>query len=96
MTRQEQRAYWQERLADQAVSGLSGLAWCVQEGVSYPTFLRWRRRLVEEPATAPLTLVRVTAAATAPLVVTMGTARIEVTAEFDPLLLRRVVAALEA
>lgn len=95
MTRQKQRAYWQERLADQEASGLSGRAWCRGEGVNYSAFLRWRRRLVEQPATTPLTLVRVSAAATAPLVVRVGAARIEVTAEFDPVLLRRVVAALE-
>ena len=96
MTRQKQRAYWQERLADQEGSGLSGLAWCRREGVSYAAFLRWRRRLVEQSAAAPLTLVRVSAAATAPLVVRVGAARIEVTEGFDPVLLRRVVAALGA
>jgi hypothetical protein len=98
MTRQELRSYWHEQLAAQAASGCSGRAWCEREGLSYSTFLRWRRRLGETPTprSVPLTFipVRRDAPAGPALVVTVGAARIEVPAAVDPDLLRQGVAAL--
>jgi hypothetical protein len=92
MTRQELRDYWEQQLSAQEASGLSGRAWCAREGVCYGSFLRWRQRLAEPPTA--LTWIPVAAGESQTLVVSVGTARIEVPGDFDPALLRRVVAAL--
>lgn len=96
MTREERRAVWRERLAEQAASGLSVWAWCAREGVSYAGLLRWRRRLDEGLVQAPLSWIRLDEGAMPEqrLAVHVGAARIEVGWGFDPLLLRRVVDAL--
>jgi hypothetical protein len=36
---------WRGLVAEQASSGLSGLAWCRRHGVKYGSFSIWRRRL---------------------------------------------------
>jgi hypothetical protein len=97
MTGEERRAWWLERIAAQAGSGLSGRAWCEREDVSYGSFIQWRRRLGEESAgEKPLSWVRVLPGEVhaSSLLVRIGAVGIEVGAGFDPVLLRRVVEAL--
>ena len=43
----EKAAYWREMLAAQAESGRSIRQFCLQQGVSQPSFYAWRRRLAE-------------------------------------------------
>lgn len=38
MTHHERRALWQQRLVDQQASGLSMVAWCVQQDIGVQTF----------------------------------------------------------
>lgn len=45
MARSASEGLWRERIAAQARSGLSALAYCDQEGVSPQSFYAWRRRL---------------------------------------------------
>jgi hypothetical protein len=97
MTREERGGWWAEQLAAQAGSGLTVRSWCIREGVCYGSFLQWRRRLGAAAAMeGPLSFVQVLPAeAKASTVrVRVGSAWIEVTAGFDPGLLRRVVEAL--
>jgi hypothetical protein len=75
---------------------LSARAWCRQAGVAYGTFSDWRRRVQNEPALAPVTLIPVVdeTPSGALLRIVVGGASIEVAEDFDADLLRRVVAAL--
>lgn len=45
MARASSEALWRGRIAAQAKSGLSALAYCSQEGFSPKSFYAWRRRL---------------------------------------------------
>lgn len=45
MGRASSEALWRGRIAAQARSGLSALAFCAQEGFSPKSFYTWRRRL---------------------------------------------------
>jgi hypothetical protein len=45
MARSVSEALWRGRIAAQAKSGLSALAYCSQEGFSPKSFYAWRRRL---------------------------------------------------
>ncbi len=97
MTREEREAYWEQRVAAQATSGLSARAWCRKAEVAYATFTYWRRRLqAERTAMPPLTLIQVSeeTPSHAGLRISVGVAWIEVPPDFDANLLRRVVAAL--
>lgn len=93
MTREEQKALWQRRLAEQTASGLSAWAWCAREGLSYAGLLRWRKRLGERGRQAPLTLVRLDEGTQSGrgLTLQVGAVRIDVGRDFDAVLLRRVV-----
>ncbi|QXP83598.1 hypothetical protein [Methylococcus sp. Mc7] len=83
-------------MEQQAASGLSARAWCVQKAIGYATFMYWRRRLVQRTKAAPLTLIRVIEedAVSDGLWLLVGGARIEVKGGFDAALLKQVVAAL--
>jgi hypothetical protein len=45
MARSTTEALWRGRIAAQARSGLSALAYCTQEGFAPQSFYAWRRRL---------------------------------------------------
>jgi hypothetical protein len=45
MARTSSEAVWRGRIAAQARSGLSALAYCTQQGFSPKSFYAWRRRL---------------------------------------------------
>ena len=46
-------SYWEERIAQFERSGLSGLAYCRQEGLNYKTFSSWRKKLTSKAASQP-------------------------------------------
>jgi hypothetical protein len=48
MTRSASEALWRGRIAAQAKSRLSALAYCTQEGFSPKSFYAWRRRLKQD------------------------------------------------
>ena len=48
MARSTTEALWRERIAAQARSGLSALAYCAQKGLSPRSFYAWRRRFTQE------------------------------------------------
>lgn len=48
MTRSGSEALWRGRIADQAKSRLSALAYCTQQGFSPKSFYAWRRRLKQD------------------------------------------------
>ena len=38
------REFWERVVSEQRVSGLSGRAWCVQNGVALAAFYAWRKK----------------------------------------------------
>jgi len=90
------RVRWARLIKQWRRSGLTMLAWCCEQEVSYTQFCKWRRRLEAEHEGAPLTLIPVVSTPTRrALVVRLpGAVGIEVESGFDPALLAAVVRAL--
>jgi len=100
------RASWEKRISEQESSGLSRMAWCAQEGISYHKYRYWRERLVgKQPVKATTeqaipTWLKLSPASKLPvpasdgLVVRIGEATLELQRGFDPELLREIVRAL--
>ena len=98
------RATWEQRLAELENSGLSGLAWCTRQGISYHKYRYWRDRIGSPgkiAAQATPTWVELSPAAVVPipassdaLVVRIGEVVVELRLGFDPELLREIVRAL--
>ncbi|MEQ8821208.1 MAG: hypothetical protein RLY93_13280, partial [Sumerlaeia bacterium] len=42
------RTHWQAAVARQEVSGLSAAAFCREQGLSYQSFISWRKRFATE------------------------------------------------
>ena len=42
------RTHWQAAVAQQELSGLSAAAFCREQGLSYQSFISWRKRLATE------------------------------------------------
>ena len=89
------RVRWARLIKQWRRSGLTMLAWCREQEVSYTQFCKWRRRLEAKEAAA-LTLIPVVPSTTrSALVVRLpGAVGIEVESGFDPALLAAVVRAL--
>lgn len=101
---------WAELVRDFALSGQSQRAFCADRGIGQSTLRYWRRRLEKRSGEAPVAvsqgarLVPVdlieehapVAAGSGVTVLTGGGVRIEVRRHFDAVVLRGVVAALEA
>jgi len=47
MTHIERRRLWQQRIEDWQASGLSGMAYCQQQSLTYCRFVYWRKKLAE-------------------------------------------------
>jgi hypothetical protein len=59
---QQREQYWQHIMAEYQASGLSGMAFCKQEAVSYHRFTYWRSKLCstqQESPESPTGFVRV-------------------------------------
>jgi len=53
MTHIERRRLWQQRIEDWQASGLSGMAYCQQQSLTYCRFVYWRKKLTEPEASFP-------------------------------------------
>lgn len=99
MTITERRALWQERIVNQAASGLTITQWCDAHEVNRRQFHYWRKYLQQAPtptAAAPWVQVNLEQAPkeSKQLVVRVGVATIEVQAGFSPTLLTELVRTL--
>ena len=98
------QAVWVQRLAKMKSSGMSGMAWCAQEGISYHQFRYWRDRIgcpAKVAAQTMPTWLELSPASELPipsasdnLVVRIGEATVELRRGFDPELLREIMRAL--
>ena len=98
-------AQWRERFDEFARSGLSVERFCAARGVSEYKFYYWRRKLAQAPAgshrQSSVNWLAVSVRSGLPqqgptgLTVRIGSASIDVTAGFDPQLLRQIALALE-
>lgn len=46
MTHQEREQYWQQQVTEWQASGLSGMAYCKQQALTYHQFSYWRQKLL--------------------------------------------------
>ena len=53
MTHIERRRLWQQHIEDWQASGLSGMAYCQQQSLTYCRFVYWRKKLTEPEASFP-------------------------------------------
>ena len=99
MTHDENCVLWQHRLAEQKASGLTVVAWCLQQGFGIKAFYYWRKRLAtpsKAPASASpqwLALKTDTIPASS-LTLQVGPVTITITADFDPQLLSAAIRAI--
>lgn len=59
MTAQSRETFWQQQLLDWQDSGLSGIAFCSQQNLSYHQFTYWRRKLADGAASKAVGFARV-------------------------------------
>ncbi len=93
----ERVAHWRERFAAHRSSGLSVTDWCASEGIPVNNYYYWRKRVSPPPSPAVPGWMSITAADLKSPVLTLhvGRVSVDVAADFDPCLLRRVLATLE-
>jgi hypothetical protein len=107
MTKKETRHHgWLSRIADYNASGLTMAKWCEENAVTLEQFKYWKRKVKKvsdtsppfpAPRWVPLTVDGPSpAASVASLVIRIGQVSIELQADFDALLLRKIVNALDA
>lgn len=105
MTVNERRQYWSDQVAAQKASGLTITEWCVEHGLNRRQFHNWIRNLKKQSATeaspASPNWMKVNMetkrqeSATSSIVIRIGTASIEITHGFDPVLLAEAVRSLQ-
>jgi len=100
---QQRRDFWERQIAEWAQSGQSASTWCAERGLSPGRFYLWRRRLRSDgdgspkPLTfRPLLPERPTDPSGQPsgLEIRIGTARVMVSRDADPTMLRCVLQVL--
>ena len=103
MTHEELAEVWRKRLDDFAQSGLNVRKWCERQGFSKNQYTYWRRRLANSSIVAadgtawlPVQVLpdSLTPTSSAHLTVRIAGAEIDLSAGFDPSLLRAIVTAL--
>jgi|688.fasta_scaffold761574_1 hypothetical protein len=47
LNRSAKAEYWQQLLNEQAVSGLTARAFCIQKGLAVQSFYQWKRKLLQ-------------------------------------------------
>lgn len=91
------RQLWARRMDRYHRCSLTVHEFCRREGVSVPSFYQWRKKLAQsspEPAFIPVTLPQ---GEVAPVTLKLpGGAEIEIEATIDPVMLRRLIAAVIA
>lgn len=90
MTPEQNRQRWKETIELWRGSGLSGAAWCRQNGVKYDLFLYYKRRCSPE---SPFREVTDTSTSTG-ISIQIKDATIRVEKTFDPHTLKQVMMAL--
>jgi hypothetical protein len=100
------RATWEQRLAELENSGLSGLAWCTRQGISYHKYRYWKARIESSETPSDVRTVQWLALEPASdaracdkddaITLRIGAVVIEVRRGFDPVLLRDVVQVLSS
>ncbi len=53
MTHTERRRVWKQHIEDWQASGLSGMAYCQQQSLTYCRFVYWRKKLTEPETSVP-------------------------------------------
>lgn len=53
MTHIERKRLWQQHIEDWQASGLSGMAYCQQQSLTYCRFVYWRKKLTGPEASVP-------------------------------------------
>lgn len=53
MTHAERKRLWQQHIDDWQASGLSGMAYCQQQSLTYCRFVYWRKKLAESEVAVP-------------------------------------------
>lgn len=105
MSRIELRRKWEERIRAFRVSGQSAVTWCADHEISVATLHYWLRRFPPLPPVtrAPsqvhfleLDMTSIPVSNSPSLTIRIGEIAIDVPRDFDPTLLRQVVAALTA
>jgi hypothetical protein len=94
----ERVANWRARFAAHGSSGLSVTDWCASEGIPVNNYYYWRKRVsLSTSASAPGWIPLTPADLKSPvLTLRVGRVSVDVAPDFDPCLLRRVLATLEA
>ena len=103
MTTSEVQAMWQERIATFKASGQSNVAaWCRENDIRVKSMYNWlgKERGMESKSPPPQTWLPIdipeTSTTISPsLTVKIGTASIEITADFDPSVFEKVVQVLQ-
>ena len=94
MERSVARKDWEDRIADHSTTRLSDREWCERTEVTGHQLRYWRRRLQKKPEGALWAAVQIVpeeASGNAPITICLGSARIEVRADFDQSLLSDVL-----
>jgi|LakMenEpi13Sep09_1017268.scaffolds.fasta_scaffold16115_2 transposase len=88
---------WAGRMKRYRASSLTVHEFCRREGVSVPSFYQWRKKLAHCPAEPTFIPVSLPPSGAAPITLKLpGGAEIEIEASVDPLMLRRLIAAVMA
>lgn len=96
---EQREQYWRDQIRLAQGSGLTMKAWCEQHHVTLGQMKYWLRKLGlskrKHKTTSTWLEVPMMASPAASLTIQIGTARIEVTDGFDPMLLKQIVQTLE-
>jgi hypothetical protein len=99
---QKKQELWKKRIEDYQSSGLSGVRWCAEQGISEHQFWYWKKKWKKSPThtkeeVAPTWVPVMVEDPTPPkptLTVRVGTVEIEVKPDYDATLLQDVVRTL--
>jgi hypothetical protein len=111
LNRSAKAEYWQQRLNEQAASGLTASAFCIQKGLAVQSFYQWKRKLLQpiglrdnpvlvKPAVQSLVPVRIVASnprpASLPIqIVTPSGFSVRVDSSMSPSEIAHLVASIE-
>lgn len=95
---EQHEQYWRDQIKFAHGSGMTMKLWCEQHQVTLGQMKYWLRKLLSKrkhKITSTWLEVPMMASPAASLTIQIGTARIEVTDGFDPMLLKQIVQTLE-
>ena len=99
---EQKRAHWKQHIEQWRFSEMTQKAYCQQHDLGYHQFSYWKKRFVQTetgitfvPLKIPRSLPLPTAMKTSPLrIIVNSNLQIEIGSDFDPHLLRRLIATL--